>query len=61
MTGVDTSDWLIRVHHEKNESARGKTHINGIERFWGYAKTRLSKFRGIPKKSFYLPLKECTK
>lgn len=48
----------FRVHHGKNEFVRGKTHINGIESFWGYAKTRLSKYRGIPKNSFYLHLKE---
>ena len=48
----------FRVHHGKNEFVRGKTHINGIESFWGYAKTRLSKFRGIHKSSFYLHLKE---
>ena len=49
----------FRVHHGKNEFVRGKTHINGIESFWGFAKTRLSKFRGIRKESFYLHLKEC--
>ena len=48
-----------RVHHGQNEFARGKTHINGIESFWGYAKTRLVRFRGIHKKSFLLHLKEC--
>ncbi len=48
----------FRVHHGKNEFVRGKAHINGIESFWGYAKTRLSKFRGIHKKSFYEHLKE---
>jgi transposase len=48
----------FRVHHGKNEFVRGKAHINGIESFWGYAKTRLSKFRGIHKSSFYLHLKE---
>jgi len=32
---------------------------NGIESFWGYAKTRLAKFRGIHKESFNLHLKEC--
>ena len=45
-----------RVHHGKEEFARGSSHINGIESFWGYAKTRLSKFRGIV---FELHLKEC--
>jgi len=48
-----------RVHHSKNEFARGKSHINGIENFWGIAKVRLSKFRGIHKSHFYLHLKEC--
>ena len=47
-----------RVHHGKNEFARGKSHINGIENFWGLAKVRLSKFRGIHKHTFYLHLKE---
>ncbi|MBT7872622.1 MAG: IS1595 family transposase, partial [Candidatus Marinimicrobia bacterium] len=48
----------FRVHHGKNEFARGRAHINGIESFWGYAKTRLSKHRGIHKISFYFHLKE---
>ena len=49
----------FRVYHSKNEFAHGKNHINGIESFWGYAKTRLSKFRGMNKNTFYLHLKEC--
>ncbi len=48
-----------RVHHGDNEFADGRKHINGIENFWGLAKTRLSKFRGIHKETFYLHLKEC--
>lgn len=47
-----------RVHHGKNEFARGKQHINGIESFWSYAKRRLRKFNGIQKEKFYLHLKE---
>lgn len=47
-----------RVEHGKNEFARGKSHINGIESFWGYAKGRLAKFKGIHKHTFYLHLKE---
>jgi len=39
--------------------ARGEAHINGIEGFWGYAKSRLAKFRGMSKHTFYLHLKEC--
>jgi len=51
-------DKHFRVHHSKNEFVRGKSHINGIESFWSYAKIRLVKFRGIDKKSFNLHLKE---
>jgi transposase-like protein len=49
----------FRVHHSKNEFARGNSHINGIESFWGYAKTRLVKFKGMDKNTFVLHLKEC--
>jgi transposase-like protein len=48
-----------RVNHGQNEFARGKSHINGIESFWSYAKRRLAQFNGIPKATFYLHLKEC--
>lgn len=48
-----------RVNHGENEFAKGTVHINGIEGFWGVSKTRLSKFRGLPKSTFYLHLKEC--
>ena len=47
-----------RVNHSKNEFASKKSHINGIENFWGLAKVRLSRFRGIHKHTFYLHLKE---
>ena len=49
----------FRVYHGKNEFARGNSHINGIESFWGYAKTRLVKFKGMNKNMFELHLKEC--
>ena len=32
---------------------------NGFEGFWGFAKSRLSRFRGMHKNTFYLHLKEC--
>ncbi len=48
-----------RVYHSKNEFARGKAHINGIESFWSYAKRRLSKFNGLTDEHFHLHLKEC--
>jgi transposase-like protein len=47
-----------RVHHHANEFARGRNHINGIESFWGYAKMRLARLRGIPRSTFYWHLKE---
>ena len=49
----------FRVHHGENEFARGNSHINGIESFWGYAKIRLVKFKGMDKNMFELHLKEC--
>ena len=48
-----------RVYHSKDEFARGKNYINGIESFWSWAKRRLTKFNGISKEYFYLHLKEC--
>ncbi len=49
----------LRIDHGQDLFARGKTHINGIESFWGYAKTRLVRFRGMSARTFYLHLKEC--
>lgn len=49
----------FRVSHGDNEFANERSHINGIESFWGYAKTRLARFRGLKKDCFHLHLKEC--
>ena len=48
-----------RVQHGQDEFVRGTAHINGIEGFWGLAKTRLVKFKGMSRSTFYLHLKEC--
>ena len=48
-----------RVFHSHDEFARGKSHVNGIESFWSFAKRRLSKFNGIASHKFNLYLKEC--
>ncbi len=48
-----------RVNHSQDEFAVGTNHINGIEGFWGFAKVRLVKFRGMRKSTFYLHLKKC--
>ena len=47
-----------RVFHSENEFARGKSHVNGIECFWSYAKRRMSKFNGLTSENFVLHLKE---
>jgi transposase-like protein len=49
----------LRVDPHRNEFVKGHAHINGIEGFWGHAKSRLARFRGIHKSTFYLHLKEC--
>jgi len=49
----------FRIDHSKDEFSKGNgKHINGIEGFWGYAKHRLAKFKGIPKHLFPFYLKE---
>ena len=55
---VDIGYGHFRVNHSKDEFVRGKTHINGIEGFWGFAKVRLSMFRGMHPQTFLLHLKE---
>lgn len=38
--------------------AKGRTHINGIEGFWSFAKERFHKYHGIHKENYHLYLKE---
>lgn len=40
--------------HPKNH----RTHINGVESFWAFAKERFMKYHGIKKNNFYYYLKE---
>jgi len=42
----------FRVNHGDNAFATAHSHINGIESFWAYAKTRLARFRGMCKHTF---------
>jgi transposase-like protein len=49
----------LRVEHGDNQFADGRSHVNGIESFWSFAKRRLAKFNGVPRHTFYLHLKEC--
>ena len=46
------------VNHGRNEFARLDVHVNGIESFWSFAKTRLAKFRGLKPSLISLHLKE---
>ena len=48
-----------RLDHGRDEFVAGQAHINGIEGFWGLAKTRVVKFKGMHPFTFYLHLKEC--
>ncbi len=47
-----------RIHHHRNQFARGRNHVNGIESFWSFTKLRLAKLRGIRAHYFFLHLKE---
>lgn len=47
-----------RVNHDETFVDKHRYHINGIENFWGYAKTKLKRYSGIPRSQFYLYLKE---
>jgi len=47
-----------RVKHGKTFVEGKFNHINGIENFWGYAKTKLKRYSGINRNRFYLYLKE---
>lgn len=48
-----------RINHSFNYVNEQNHHINGIESFWSFAKTKLTKFYGIKPRFFYLYLKEC--
>lgn len=53
------SQKYYRVQYGENECANEHNHINSIESFWAFAKTRLVRFRGLQKHMFYFHLKEC--
>jgi transposase-like protein len=47
-----------RVHHHENEFAQRNQHIKDNESFWGFAKPRLAKQRGLRPNKFPLHIKE---
>ena len=46
------------IRHDKDEFAKEKNHINGIEGFWSFAKERFHKYHGIKKNNYPFYLKE---
>ena len=56
--GIFERQGHVRVDHARDEFTKGTVHINGIEGFWGLAKVRLTQFKGLPKHTFHLHLKE---
>lgn len=48
-----------RVNHSKHFVSTRGNHINGIENFWNQSKRVLRKYNGVPRKHFFLFLKEC--
>lgn len=47
-----------RINHDQAFAHGKRHHINGIENFWGYAKTKLKRYYGINRNYFYVYLKE---
>jgi transposase len=47
----------VVVRKEKGQP-KGRSHLNGIEGFWSYAKNWLYQYRGVPKKFFHFYLAE---
>ena len=59
-------DWGCKHHCRVSRGENGFVErgnpgdrIDGIEGFWGHAKNRPVKYRGMPKEDFYLHLREC--
>jgi len=48
-----------RVNHSRSFVSQRGNHINGIENFWNQSKRVLRKYNGVPRKHFFLFLKEC--
>ena len=46
-----------RVDHGGNEFVYATNHISGIKNFWGIARVRPAKFRGLSQSTFHLHLK----
>jgi transposase len=49
---------LLRLNGGINGAAKGRSHIDEIDLFWGMLKARLVKFRGLNGNTLYLHVKE---
>jgi transposase-like protein len=47
-----------RINHGEGFATSRRRHINGIENFWGFAKTKLRRYYGVRRSHFVLYLKE---
>jgi transposase-like protein len=47
-----------RINHGNGVFAERRNHINGIESFWAFAKTKLRRYYGVRRSRFFLYLKE---
>jgi transposase len=47
-----------RINHRTCFATSKRQHINGIENFRGYAKTKLESYYGVSREHFYFYLKE---
>ena len=52
---IEVDESYFGARRAKGKHGRGEAHINGIEGFWGYTKSRLSKFRGMSKRILSAP------
>lgn len=41
-----------RINHQETFATSKRQHINGIENFWGYAKTKLKSYYGVSREQF---------
>ena len=67
LLGATGFDMLINIEHhhhmfigtKSRDQAKHRRKINRIESFWGSAKSRLAKFKGIHSSTYNLHVKEC--
>lgn len=49
---------VMGINHQQTFAVSKRNHINGIENFWGYAKTKLKSYYGVSREHFYFYRKE---